>query len=231
MTRPTDITGQRFGRLVAVSPVHSAFGKLHWLCQCDCGKTSTPSGKRLRNGQAASCGCGQREALLIPSGKRMTHGHSRRGARHPLYGMWNHMTRRCLAPSADGYESYGGRGISVCDRWLGCDGFANFIADVGERPPGTSLDRINVNGNYEPANVRWATPKQQARNKRNTVVSLEMEREIRVRLDRGERQADIARSLGVAAKPVYTVARLARLEVQPSVDDGQSAFAMSWGVL
>lgn len=143
--------------------------------------------------------------------------------------MWNHMTRRCLAPSAEGYESYGGRGITVCERWLGRDGFLNFITDVGKRPPGTSLDRIDVNGNYEPGNVRWATPKQQARNKRNTIVSLEMEAAIRARLAQGERQVDIARSLGIGAKPVYTVAKLVRSAVV--VDPGHDSAAMAWGVL
>lgn len=98
-------------------------------------------------------------------GAGRTHGHTADGNMSPTYRSWVYMIQRCINPRATGYSNYGGRGITVCDRW---HSFSMFLQDVGERPPSTSLDRINVNGNYEPANVRWATPVQQRRNRRNT---------------------------------------------------------------
>jgi len=94
---------------------------------------------------------------------RTTHGHAPHGAFTPTYWTWQGMHARCRYPSSSGYKHYGGRGITVCDRWAS---FENFLADMGERPKGTSIDRINVDGNYEPGNCRWATPKEQRQNRR-----------------------------------------------------------------
>ena len=97
--------------------------------------------------------------------KAPLHGHSKVGHVTPTYSSWQHMKKRCLDPSWHNYRRYGGRGITICDRWLGRQGFVNFLADLGEKPPDTSLDRINNDGNYEPSNCRWATPKEQNNNR------------------------------------------------------------------
>lgn len=95
------------------------------------------------------------------------HGHRPKSACSPTYSSWLSMRYRCTNENSDNYHLYGGRGISICDRW---NDFVNFLADMGERPPGTSLDRVDPDGNYTPSNCRWATPKQQARNRRNSLL-------------------------------------------------------------
>jgi len=93
-----------------------------------------------------------------------------RPSSHPLYRCWASIKNRCYNPNEPGYTEYGGRGIKVCDRWLGKNGFWNFIDDMGMRPNGCSIDRVDVNGDYEPGNCRWATPKEQSYNRRNNLV-------------------------------------------------------------
>ena len=98
------------------------------------------------------------------------------GRRTPTYQTWSHMKSRCTDRNYDRYPFYGGRGIQVCERW---NSFENFLADVGERPAGKSLDRIDVNGNYEPGNVRWATQTEQCRNRRSSKLTMDAARAIR----------------------------------------------------
>lgn len=124
--------------------------------KCECGTETKARASALRAGNTRSCGCLHREAV-------QTHGLSG----HPLYGIWHGIYRRTSVPTERTYPSYGGRGIKMAMRWQGMpEGFLNFVADVGERPPNTTLDRINNDGDYEPGNVRWATQDIQARNQR-----------------------------------------------------------------
>ena len=160
-TRP--MPGRRFGCWLVESRAGSQGGAILWQCVCDCGTRRTVTGVSLRSGETLSCGCLARQVASILA---TTHGHSRLGQRNATYRSWESMKRRCTNPTTAGFASYGGRGISICPRWLD---FEAFLSDMGERPDGRSLDRINVNGNYEPGNCRWATPTEQARNKRSSV--------------------------------------------------------------
>lgn len=150
--------GQKFGRWTVVSDAPFV-SRAHSLCRCECGTEREVLCKYLFAGTSQSCGCRQAD---ITADRNTTHG-----LRHtPEYGVWAGIKSRCYRESDEFYADYGGRGITVCERWR--DSFENFLADMGERPsPKHSIDRKEVNGNNEPDNCRWATPTEQARNKRN----------------------------------------------------------------
>lgn len=196
MSRLIDLTGERFGMLVVEHRDGSVRGEARWRCRCDCGTTSLVRGNVLRSGRTRSCGC----ATPVAVGAMFrVHGLSGR----PEYRSWAHMTRRCTNPQDDSYPNYGGRGIRVCDRWL-CS-FEAFLADMGERPVGTSLDRINVNGNYEPGNCRWATTKTQARNTRHTKLNENDASRIRAMRESGLGCRVIGRRMGIGHDQVSRI--------------------------
>lgn len=158
-------SGNIFGRWEVLS-LGPRTGKSDWHayfnCLCVCGNLRVVNGSSLLQGNSVSCGCIKKDHP-----NHLTHGQS--GSRE--YRIYTGMLTRCYNDHADGFRNYGGRGIKVCDRWQGQDGFKNFLADVGKRPsPKYSLDRYpNNDGDYEPGNVRWATPEQQANNCRTNI--------------------------------------------------------------
>lgn len=167
-----NLQGQKFFRLQVDGPPIITNGRSCWPCICDCGARLMVVGTSLKNGNTKSCGCWNRECAAkrakIQSHK---HGHSGDHAKNKqasrTYRSWTGMLSRCSNPKTTQYENYGGRGIIVCDRWKGSQGFVNFLSDMEERPAGKTLDRFpNKSGNYEPENCRWSNPQEQVDNRR-----------------------------------------------------------------
>lgn len=168
MTNIRDLSGLRFGKLsiLRLDQVKPLLGS-YFICECDCGVVKSIRGSSLSQGKSNSCGCESAKQLL----KRTTHGSSgsnqiNGSKRTPEYTSWAKMKGRCLNMDNDNYHHYGGRGIIVCERWMV---FENFLQDMGNRPKGTSLERLNVNGNYEKSNCTWASRWEQSNNRRDTV--------------------------------------------------------------
>ena len=195
MTARLDITGQKFGKLTAVKFSHRHNSKLFWEFICDCGNTHKAAIAQVRCKNTNSCGCLHKETIT-------------------KHGMWNSleyrsyqgMLQRCSNPNNTGYKDYGGRGITVCGRWLGKDGFTNFLEDIGYKPSQEySIDRINVNGNYSKENCKWATPKEQANNRRTNIRVTFNEKDITI--------SEFARVHNI--KPNVLLGRMARNNISP----------------
>lgn len=151
------LTGERFGRWIVLSRSHkNERGEIYWNCRCDCGRDGVVQAKTLRVGQSTSCGCYHREAVT-------THGMSK----SRTWKSWDSMHQRCTNSSAPDYHRYGGRGIRITERW---NFFEHFLDDLGERPKEMSLERNDVNGDYEPGNCRWATATEQQRNRQDAIL-------------------------------------------------------------
>ena len=159
-----DITGQRFSHLVVLGLDHIENKKSYWLCQCDCGNQKVIRSDCLKVIQ--SCGCVKKEQDLINLG--ITNNHHM--TNHPAFRIWNAMMNRCMSPNNAHYKDYGGRGITVCDEWKNPINFCKWADDNGFIPnTDLSIERIDVNGNYEPSNCKWIPKSEQRFNKRNTV--------------------------------------------------------------
>lgn len=175
-TRYRDLAGQRFGQLVVLQldrlEGEARHRRVYWNCRCDCGREKVVRGDGMTGGVVVSCGCyGAKARSKGTALACTTHGHTRGGrgtARHsPEYTSWTGMRTRCFNPRNPKFKDYGGRGIGVAARW---ESFANFLADMGPRPKGTTIDRIDVNGCYTPANCRWADALTQRHNRRDSLL-------------------------------------------------------------
>ena len=201
-----NLVGQTFYYLTVTSKAetHVTPGgskKGQWNCLCKCGNTTVVGTSSLKSGNTKSCGCYRKE---IQGTQTKTHGLSKT-KEHEL---WSAMIGRCYTPSSSSYKDYGGRGIKVCDKWLGENGFINFLADMGTRPsPQHTLERVDVNRNYEPSNVIWLLGKYQAHNTRQTKLNPDLVRYIRSEKAKGRSYADLGRELNVSASTASLAGR------------------------
>lgn len=184
---------ERYGRLRVVEEAARAGSQRVWKCVCDCGAEKLVRQCHLRSGAIQSCGCLSRE---VTSGMKLIHGQSTTD----IYAIWCGIKHRCFNPKAKRYQDYGGRGITMCDRWR--DSFEAFLADMGSRPSTDhSVDRINNDKGYEPGNCRWATTREQNRNSRQARAIVRSDGKYY------EHLADAAEDIGGDASSIHAVCR------------------------
>jgi hypothetical protein len=166
-SHPDVVVGSVFGRLTALREIHGKVRdqiRLWWQVRCECGAVLDVPRIRLQNGTKRSCGCLARNHIIIVGKKNRTHGAKGTGE----YTSWADMMQRCTNTKREKYPRYGGRGIKVCERWR--SSFEDFLSDMGAKPDRDhSIECIDNDGNYEPGNCRWASPKEQARNQSTSV--------------------------------------------------------------
>lgn len=192
-----DLAGRTFGRLTIVRVVGiGKYGHTQWLCKCACGNKVIVSGSSINAGATKSCGCLQKE---MAKKANLIHGMHRT----PTHDSWGNMKDRCNNPKNKRYKDWGGRGIKVCEMW---NKFTNFLVDMGEKPEGLTIDRIDNDGNYEPGNCRWATRKEQSRNGSRTKLNPLKVQIIKKLLQESQlMQKDIADIFNVSGKTVYSI--------------------------
>ena len=200
-----DLTGKRIGRLTVLKRV-SEIGapKVLWLCKCDCGNEKVIKADALNSNKTISCGCYQRDVIKARDTK-----HGLRRTR--IYGIYHDMRKRCYNKKAIGYKNYGGRGIKICDDWIGDDGFLKFYDWSMENgySDDLSIDRIDVNGNYEPSNCRWANKLTQANNTRSNIKFMHRGKMMNV--------SEIARSEGIEYTMLYSRIVVGKWKVDDAV--------------
>ncbi len=163
MSKLKDLSGMKFGRYVVIGRSGSdSRGQATWRCKCECGSEKVVRGYAIQRGSAKSCGC-----LVIETSKAVHTTHGLTIGNTKAYRAWVAMKTRCYNKNTRSYRDYGGRGITVCDRWI--NNFEQFLLDMGTPPAGLTLDRIDYNGGYSRSNCRWASQYQQQNNKRNNV--------------------------------------------------------------
>lgn len=155
-----DLNGKKFGRLTVIEYAGRENNNSYYICKCDCGEIKKFRASHLTSERTKSCGCLNKELTIDRSTK---HGYATALYKHPMYRVWYGMKNRCYNKNTRGYEYYGARGISVCEKWHSFNGFLEDMGGLYKR--GLTLDRIKVNGNYEPSNCRWATQAMQSRNR------------------------------------------------------------------